>query len=107
MHPQATFHGCSLPISKLPFLPYRLLPAFSTIKKEITAPLLKEGWIEVGAVDCDVAQRASLKEAGLVMKRRSSRRPAEAGRRMALQAEQVDVAELQHVRIRSAMHQVA
>jgi len=83
------------------------LPAFPTIEKEITASLLEEGRIEVGAVDGDVAQRASLKEAGLVMKRRSPWRGAEGRSRVALQTEQVDVAQLQHVRIRSTVRQMA
>lgn len=41
------------------------------------------------------------------MERRRSRRPAEAGLGVALQAQQVHIAQLQHVRIWSAMHQVA
>jgi hypothetical protein len=54
-----------------------------------------------------MAQHARLEEARLVMERRRSRRPAEAGRRVTLQTQQVHVAQLQHVWIRSAMHQVA
>ena len=46
-----------------------------------------------------VTQNARLEKTSLVVKRRRSRRPAETGLRVALQAEQVDVAVLQHVSI--------
>ena len=58
-------------------------------------------------MDLRVAQQARLKETCLVVERRRSRRRAERRSRVALQAKQVDVAELQHVRIRPAMRQVA
>ena len=54
-----------------------------------------------------VTQQAGLKQACLIVKRRRPRRGAEAGGRVALQAQQIDVAELQHVGIRSAVRQVA
>lgn len=54
-----------------------------------------------------VTQHAGLEKARLVVERRRSRRPAKAGLRVTLQAEQVDIAQFQHVRIRPAMHQVA
>ncbi len=43
----------------------------------------------------------------MVVERRGSRRAAEARRRVALQAKQIDVAQLQHVRIWSAVGQMA
>lgn len=54
-----------------------------------------------------MAQHARLEKARLVVERRRSWRPAEAGLRVALQAQQVYIAQLQHVRIRSAVHQMA
>ena len=54
-----------------------------------------------------MAQHARLEKARLVVEGRRSRRPAEAGLGVALQAQQVYVAQLQHVGIRSAMHQMA
>lgn len=54
-----------------------------------------------------MTQHAGLEKAGLVVERRSSRRSAKAGRRMALQAEQVDVAQFQHMGIWSTVHQMA
>jgi|ERR1700722_2138477 len=54
-----------------------------------------------------MAQHARLEKACLVVEGRRSRRPAETGLGVALQAQQVYIAQLQHVRIRSAMHQVA
>jgi len=53
-----------------------------------------------------VAQRARLKQAGLVMERRSAWRTAKARLCVALQAHQINVAQLQHVRIRSAVDTV-
>ena len=50
----------------------------------------------------DVAQSARLEESRLVVKRRCSRRGAERCR-MTLQAEQVNVAEFQHVGIGTTM----
>src|SRR6202035_5538906 len=76
--------------------------------KSISSRLLfEEERIEVGAVHLRVAQHARLEEAGLVVERRSPRRAAETRRRVALQAQQVDVAQLQHVRIRPAVHHMA
>ena len=79
------------------------------IPRQNRAPraLFKERRIEVRAVNLRMAQHARLEKARLVVERRRSRRPAEAGLRVALQAEQVYVAQLQHVGIRSAMHQMA
>jgi hypothetical protein len=54
-----------------------------------------------------VAQHAGLEKARLVVKRRHARRAAKTGCRVALQAKQVDIAELQHVRIRPAVGQMA
>src|SRR5271155_3831967 len=54
-----------------------------------------------------MAQNARLEQARLVVERRSSRRSAKARRGVALQAEQVYVAQLQHVRIWTAVHQMA
>lgn len=54
-----------------------------------------------------VAQHARLEETRLVMERRSARRRTERRSRVALQAEQIDVADFQHVRIRPAMRQMA
>src|SRR5580704_14182287 len=67
----------------------------------------KERRIEVRTVNLRMAEHARLEKARLVVERRRSRCPAKAGRRVALQAQQVHVAQLQHVRIGSAMHQVA
>ena len=53
-------------------------------------------------MDLDVAQSARLEESGLVVERWRSRRGAER-RRMTLQAEQVDVADFEHVGIGPAM----
>ena len=58
-------------------------------------------------MNCRVTQNARLEQARLVVERRSSRRSAKARRGVALQAEQVDVAQFQHVRIWSAVHQMA
>src|SRR5579864_2387083 len=69
--------------------------------------LFEEEPIEVRAVNLRVAQHARLEEAGLVVERRCPRCAAEARRRVALQAQQVDVAQLQHVRIRPAVRHVA
>src|SRR5260370_21610088 len=54
-----------------------------------------------------MTQNARLEKTGLVVKRRRSRRPAKTGLRVALQAEQVDVAQPEHVGIRTTVHQVA
>ena len=53
-----------------------------------------------------VTQQAGLKKTCLIVKRRGPRRGAERRSCMALQAKQVDVAELQHVGIRPAMGEV-
>ena len=58
-------------------------------------------------MDLDVAQSACLEQACLVVERWSSWRGAESRCRVALQAKQVDVAELQHVGIRSTVSQMA
>src|SRR5277367_7947 len=71
------------------------------------ALLFEEGGIEIGAVNLNVAQRAGLEEAGLVVERRHARCAAKAGRGVALQTEQVHAAELQHVGIWSAVRQMA
>ena len=55
----------------------------------------------------DVAQRACLEERRLVMEGRGARRTTETGIGVALQAEQVDIADFQHVGVRPAMHLVA
>lgn len=54
-----------------------------------------------------MAEDARLEKAGLVVERRSSRCAAEAGGGMALEAEEVDVAQLQHVGIGTTVDQVA
>lgn len=54
-----------------------------------------------------MAQGARLEEARLVVERRRPRRTAETGSRVALQAEQIDVAHLQHVCVRTAVNHVA
>ena len=54
-----------------------------------------------------VAQRARLKQARLVVKRWHARCTAKTRRRVTLQAQQVDVAQFQHVRIWSAVRQMA
>ena len=69
--------------------------------------LFEESRIEIRSVNCRVAQNARLEQARLVVERRCSGRAAEAGRGVALQAEQVDVAQLQHVGVRSTMRKVA
>src|SRR5271163_2786658 len=69
--------------------------------------LLKEGRIEVGAVNLRMTQHARLEKTRLVVKRRSSWRPAKAGGRVALQAEQIDVTQFQHMGIWAAVHQMA
>ena len=69
--------------------------------------LFKERGIEVRAVNLGVTQYARLEKARLVVERRSSGRPAEAGGGVTLQAQQVDVAQFQHVGIRSTVHQMA
>ncbi len=66
----------------------------------------KERRIEIGAVNLRVAQNARLEEARLIVEGGSSGRPAEARRCVALQAKQVHVAQLEHVRIRSSVSQV-
>src|SRR5277367_2072143 len=65
--------------------------------------LFKERCIEVGAMDLDVAQSACLKKCRLVVERWRTRRGAEGRCCVALQAQQVDVAEPEHVRIWPAM----
>lgn len=54
-----------------------------------------------------MAQRARLKLGGLVVKRRRSRSVAEGGRRVALQAKHVHVAEFEHVRVGRAVGHMA
>jgi|SRR5580658_977964 hypothetical protein len=54
-----------------------------------------------------MTERACLEKSVLVVETRSSRRSAESRRRMALQAQQVDIAYLQHVRVWPAMRDVA
>jgi len=54
-----------------------------------------------------MAQRACLEERVLVVERRSARRAAEARSCVALQAEKVHIADLQHVRVRAAVRQMA
>ena len=58
-------------------------------------------------MDRAVAQRAGLEESRLVVEGRSAGRTAESRRGVALEAEQVHVAELQHVRIGPAVNRVA
>ena len=58
-------------------------------------------------MNCRVTQNARLEQARLVVERRSSRRSTKARRGVALQTEQVDVAQFQHVRIWPAVHQMA
>jgi hypothetical protein len=58
-------------------------------------------------VNCDVAQGARLEKAGLVVERRRTGRAAETGRGVTLQAEQIHVADLEHVRVGTAMNHVA
>src|ERR1700723_305918 len=77
------------------------------LKERSLRLLFEERRIEVRAVNLRVAQDARLEKACLVMERRSPRRPAEAGRRVALQAEQFDFAKIQHVRIWSAVRHMA
>ena len=62
---------------------------------------------EVRAVNRDVAQRARLEEARLIVERRSARSAAEARCGVALETEQIHIAHLQHVGVRPAMHYVA
>src|SRR3984957_13314350 len=78
-----------------------------SLKSKSSRLLFEESRIEVGTVNLGVTQHARLEKAGLVVERRSSRRAAEGRRRMALQAKQIDVAELQHVGIWSAVSQMA
>lgn len=54
-----------------------------------------------------MAKRACLEETGLVVERRGAGRTAETRSRVALQTEQIDIAYLQHVRVRPAMNGVA
>ena len=54
-----------------------------------------------------MAQYARLEQARLVVERRGSRRATKTGRCVALQAEQVDVAQFQHVGVRSTMGKMA
>jgi hypothetical protein len=54
-----------------------------------------------------MTQYARLEQARLVVERRCSGRATEAGRGVALQAEQVHVAQLQHVGVRSTMRKMA
>jgi len=54
-----------------------------------------------------MAKRAGLELGRLIVKRRCSGRAAESGRRMALQAQHVNVAEFQQVRIRGTVHDMA
>src|SRR5271156_3261511 len=79
-------------------------PEFETIA---ISPLLEKRRIEIRPMNLHVAGGARLKESGLVVKRRGSRRSAEARGRMALQTQDVDVANLQQMRVRRAMHSVA
>ena len=62
-------------------------------KKSLWRLLFEEGRVEVRTMDRDVALRACLEERRLVMERRSARRAAETRGGMALEAEQVDVAQ--------------
>jgi hypothetical protein len=63
--------------------------------------------VEIRAVNLRVAQNARLEKARLIMESGSSRRTAKGGIRVALQAKQVHIAELEHMRIRSAVGQMA
>jgi len=104
VNPEAAFHDfSSLPLENF----ISTLPAFFLAVIDRIAFLLEEGRIEVGAVNLRMTQHARLEKACLIVKRRSTRRPAEAGRRVALQAQQVDVAQFQHVGIWSTVSQMA
>src|SRR5271156_1934860 len=108
-NPQASFHGFSLPLrtsNSWLIVCLACLPSPS-LKMAFRRVLLKEGRIEVGAVNLRMTQHTRLEKTRLVVKRRSSWRPAKAGRGVALQAQQVHIAQLQHVRIGSAVHQMA
>ena len=73
--------------------------------------LLEKGLVEVGAVNLAVAQGARLEERLLAVERRSGWRPAGftpwSRTRMALQAQQIDIAYPQHVSIGASVGNVA
>ena len=77
------------------------------MKRGLWRLLLEEGRVKIGAVDGDVAQHTRLEQARLVVKRRHARCAAKTGRCVALQAKQIDVAQLQHLRIWPAVSQMA
>ena len=68
--------------------------------------LLKQGTVHVRPVNLRVTQRAGLILRGLVMEGGGARRIGE-GRRMARQAQQIHVADLEHVSIGRAVRRVA
>jgi len=69
--------------------------------------LFEEKAIKVGPVNLAVAQRACLEESVLIVETRSTRRSAKRRLRVALQAEQIHVTDLQHMRVGSAVDSVA
>jgi len=71
------------------------------------SPLLEKSRIEIRPVNLHVAGGASLKESGLVMKRRRPRSAAKTRGGMALQTQNVDVADLQQMSVRRTMHRMA
>ena len=83
------------------------LPTGGVALFAISICLLEERGAEIRSVNCDVAQSARLEKAGLVVERRRTRRAAETRCGVTLQAEQVHVAELEHVGVGPAMNHVA
>ncbi|MGC1619094.1 MAG: hypothetical protein WA765_11465 [Candidatus Acidiferrum sp.] len=83
------------------------LPAFLLAESKLMPFLFEERCVEIGTVNLRMTQHARLEKACLIVKRRHARRAAETGCRVALQAKQIDVADLQHVRIRPAVRQMA
>ena len=65
--------------------------------------LLEEVLVEVGSMNLSVTQCAGLELGSLAMKLRCPGRRAEAGRGMALQAEKIDVTQLQQMRVRGSV----
>jgi hypothetical protein len=88
-------------------VPSSRLPVPVSGREKAEHLLLKEGRVKVGTVNGHMAQRAGLEQAGLIVERRHTRRTTETRCRMASEAEQIDIAQLQHVCVRSAVDGMA
>ena len=100
------FHPDTLDSRPFPADWWNYIP-FSLSASRFIAVLFEEGSVEIGSMNLAVAQRACLEERILVMETGGSGRPAKARLRVALQAQQIYVAYLQHMGIGSTVGNVA